>query len=311
MCIDLYTAAMEHCLGELPEAGFRTRATNALRQLIEIADPDYLRLHFKQLTSADIARFERRQPGAGAIAVLVDRLVATFKKPGYDLYTHKHSGFKDYTEGPDASTPIFLRQDAYKALSEPVKFRNPDGTTTDTTHTARFGEIEQRFFAATPTGRALYNRCADAAEAGRKTELADTDHAAFLASYAEHFAPFPKNLRALLKAGLAYGVYTPTAKGLAAKGAIRTTDIHELLEQGYVEVEGIRYEDFLPVSAAGIFASNLNQYGTKATAASRPDFPQSRLEAIIGRPIIDADAEYRDRQEASIAKVREALGLRA
>ncbi|XVJ58979.1 MAG: VOC family protein [Tepidisphaera sp.] len=313
MCIDLYTAAMEHCLGELPEAGFRTRATNALRQLLEVADPDYLRLHFKQLTAADIARFERRQPPPTAIAALVDRLIATFKTPGYDLYTHKHSGFKDYTEGPDASTPIFLRQDAYKALSEPVKFRNPDGTTTDTTHTARFGEIEQRFFAATREGRALYNRCADAAEAGRKTELADTDHAAFLASYAEHFAPFPKNLRELLKAGLAYAVYTatPAAKDLAAKGKLPTSDLHELVRLGLVEVEGIRYEDFLPVSAAGIFASNLNQYGTKATAASRPDFPQSRLEAIIGRPIIDADEEYQTRQEASIAKVREALGLRA
>jgi uncharacterized glyoxalase superfamily metalloenzyme YdcJ len=309
MCIDLYTAAMEHCLGDLPEAGFRSRATHALRELLSVTDPDYLRLHVRQLGAEDVARFERRAPNAEDIDSIVDRLVATFRGQGYDLYSLVHSGFKDYTEGPDAGTPIFLRQDAYKALSEPVRFRNPDGSVVDTKHTARFGEIEQRFFAATPAGRTMYNRCADAAEAGRKPELIDTDHAAYLGAYARHFSVIPKNLRDLLRAGLAFGVYTPTGKGLAAKGRLPTDDIHELLQQGYVDVEGVRYEDFLPVSAAGIFASNLNQYGTKATAANPPVFPQSRLEGIIGRPIIDADDEYRARQEASLQRVREQLGV--
>ena len=36
---------------------------------------------------------------------------------------------------------------------------------------------------------------------------------------------------------------------------------------------GLRYEDFLPISAAGIFASNLGQYGTKSTAAAKPEPP--------------------------------------
>jgi uncharacterized glyoxalase superfamily metalloenzyme YdcJ len=66
----------------------------------------------------------------------------------------KHSGFKDFTEGPPEDTPVLLRQDSYKALTEQVKFRNADGSVVDTVHTARFGEIEQRFYATTAKGRA-------------------------------------------------------------------------------------------------------------------------------------------------------------
>jgi hypothetical protein len=44
------------------------------------------------------------------------------------------------------------------------------------------------------------------------------------------------------------------------------------------------------VSAAGIFASNLSQYGTKSTAAVRPTYCQKDLEDVMGRPIIDATA---------------------
>jgi uncharacterized glyoxalase superfamily metalloenzyme YdcJ len=77
-----------------------------------------------------------------------------------------------------------------------------------------------------------------------------------------------------------------------------------------VRREGLRYEDFLPVSAAGIFASNLSQYGTASTAKHRPTYRQSDLEAILGRPIIDAVVAYEQTQERSIAETFAALGLR-
>ncbi|MBX3376691.1 MAG: VOC family protein [Phycisphaeraceae bacterium] len=311
-CMDLYTGAMEYCLGEIGEGAFRERARRALTQMIEMADADYLRLHFKHLTAAEVARFGRAKPGPAAVDALVDRLVAELAKPPYRLADLDHSGFKDFTEGPDAGTPVFLRQDAYKALSEPVVFRQPDGTTVKASHTARFGEIEQRFFAATPEGRSLYQRCNDAAEAARD-QMPDPskDHAAFQAAQARFYEPIPKTLRALLKAGLVFGEYAPTAKGLAEKGRLPTSDIHELVRLGYVDVEGIRYEDFLPVSAAGIFASNLNQYGTRATAANPPVFTRERMEGVIGRPIIEADEEYRRRREASIVATQRALGIGA
>lgn len=310
-CMDLYTAAMERCLGEITEPAFRDRATRALRQLLAVADRDYLRLHFKHLGARDVAGFTRRQIGSDEVEAAVNRLTETLRAPEFDLNKLDHSGFKDYTEGPDAGTPIFLRQDAYKALSEPVRFRNPDGTVIDAVHTARFGEIEQRFFAATPAGRELYSRCADAAENARGVSLPDPakDHAAYLAAYARFFDPFPKTLHDLLRAGLVFGEYEATPAGLAAKGSLPTRDLLELVRLGLVAVEGIRYEDFLPVSAAGIFASNLSQYGTKATAANPPVFTRQRLEAIIGRPIIDADAEYARRERESIERVSKALGV--
>jgi len=311
-CIDLYSAAMEKCLGEIPEPEFRDRATRAMKQLLEVADRDYMLLHFKHLSASDIARYELRPAPANAVPTAVDKLVKTLNAPEYALHTLDHSGFKDYTEGPDAGTLVFLRQDAYKALNEPVRFREADGSAIDATHTARFGEIEQRFYAATPKGRALYNRCNEAAEDARGKSLPDPakDHAGFQAAYALFFKDFPKSLRELLRAGLVFGEYSATPKGIAAKGNLPTADLHELVRQGYINVEGIRYEDFLPVSAAGIFASNLNQYGTKATNPNRPVFQQERLEDIIGRKIVDADAEYARRERESIERAAAALGIK-
>ena len=50
--LDLYTAAMKHCLGEMDVAAFRQRAEILLRRLDARADRDYLRLHFKHLSDA-------------------------------------------------------------------------------------------------------------------------------------------------------------------------------------------------------------------------------------------------------------------
>ena len=80
---------------------------------------------------------------------------------------------------------------------------------------------------------------------------------------------------------------------------------------GYAQVEGLRYEDFLPVSAAGIFASNLNQYGTKSTAAQRPTYTQAMLEEIMGIKIVDADTQYREMEAGSVRETLAALGIAA
>jgi uncharacterized glyoxalase superfamily metalloenzyme YdcJ len=223
----------------------------------------------------------------------------------------KHAGFKDFTEGPAEDTPVLLRQDSYKALTEPVKFRNADGTTVDAVHTARFGEIEQRFYATTAKGRELYDRCLAEADAAREKNpgLAKKDFGAYEELYAKPFTPFPKTLPELLAQKLVCGRFTATAKGLASKGNISTTDLGELVRLGYVDYEGLRYEDFLPVSAAGIFASNLSQYGTKATAAQRPVHPQADLETILGRKIVDANVTYAGLQAESVLQVYSELGL--
>ena len=310
-CMDLYTAAMKFGMGEMTEATFRRRAATALERLTQRADRDWLRLHFKQVNRAEIAGFPAGKLPPNAVTEATETLTRRLQQDDLALRKLPHAGFKDFTEGPSEDTPVLLRQDAYKALTEPVTFRNADGSVVNAVHTARFGEIEQRFYATTPAGRALYDRCLAEADAAREKNpgLAKTDFAAFEAMYAKPFAPFPKTLPELLQQKLVYARYTATQTGRAARGRIKTTDLAELVRLGYVDYEGLRYEDFLPVSAAGIFASNLNQYGTKATAAQRPVYTQENLEKILGRKIVDAGITYAGLEAETLRQVYEDLGL--
>ena len=62
---------------------------------------------------------------------------------------------KEVVEGPPRRKhPILLRQTSFKALEEPVRFLGAD---TAGTHTARFGEVEQRGIALTRKGRQRYD----------------------------------------------------------------------------------------------------------------------------------------------------------
>lgn len=313
-CMDLYTSAMKMCMGKIDASAFRSHAVRALTRMLTRGDGDFLRLTFRHLTPEMISAFTRARPGAPEIDRLVGALAARLSRPDADMRALPHSGFKDITEGPSEDTPVFLRQDAYRALSEQVTFTNPDGSTVEATHTARFGEIEQRFYACTPEGRALYDRCLAAAEADPMldSDLPTSDPVAYEAAYARHFAPFPKTLRELLAKGLVFGLYSPTQRGLSgrtAHGSIDTVDLVQLLDRGLIKVEGLRYEDFLPVSAAGIFASNLNQYGTVSTATARPKYARQMLEDVIGGPIVDVDALYRGQEAASILNTYARLGI--
>ena len=309
--IDLYTAAMKLCLGEMPEAEFRRRAEKALTRLTTFADRDYMKLHFKHLSREQVEAYPSAKPAADAPAKLAEALTKRLLQSDLQLKTYKHAGFKDFTEGPSWDTPVLLRQDAYKALTEPVTFTNPDGTTIETVHTARFGEIEQRFYATTKKGRDLYDACLTAGDAQRDKNpgVAKTNFDQYESEYMAAYKPFPKTLRELVDQGLIYGRYVATAQGIAAKGTIATTDLQQLIALGFVQVEGLRYEDFLPVSAAGIFASNLSQYGTKTTAAEKPKYTKARLEEVIGRRVIETDEAYAGMEAASKLDTYTTLGL--
>ncbi|HNQ72386.1 MAG TPA: DUF1338 family protein [Verrucomicrobiota bacterium] len=310
-CMDLYTAAMKFCLGELSAATFETRAQTALSRTVARADRDWMRLHFKHMERSAFDGFQAGVVPPDAARQTAAQLLQRLQQADLDLQSLNHSGFKDFTEGPPQDTPVLLRQDAYKALTEPVQFHNPDGSVVDAVHTARFGEIEQRFYATTPQGRALYDECLAMADAAREQnpDGIKTDFAAYEAACARAFAPFPKTLRELVRAGLVYARYQATPQGLAQRGQLHTTDLNELIERGCVDYEGLRYEDFLPVSAAGIFASNLSQYGTRATAPERPVYTQADLEGILDRKIVDANATYAGLQAQSQLQTYADLGL--
>lgn len=327
-CMDLYTAAMKFCLGEMDPATFQCRAAQSLIWLRDTADRDYLKLLFRHLSNDDIAAFKATKVSDDAIQALATKLVQRLKETDLDLSKLKHAGFKDYTEGPDTDTPVLLRQDSYKALTEPVTFHEADGSTVDAVHTARFGEIEQRFYATTPAGRELYDRCLASADMERDKNpgLAKSDFDAYLRMYAEAFAPFPKNLGELLKEKLVFGRYSVTPAGSDNAKTARSTReesggkppalqavlisyIDDLVENGYVQYEGLRYEDFLPFSAAGIFASNLGQYGTKSAATEKPAYTQQTLEEIMDRKIIEPNVIYSGLQAESMLEVYDQLGL--
>jgi uncharacterized glyoxalase superfamily metalloenzyme YdcJ len=159
----------------------------------------------------------------------------------------------------------------------------------------------------------LYDKCLAEADSVKEKDpgLIKRDYSAYQKAYAAAFSPFPKRLNDLLDQQLVYGRFSPTAKGLAAakSGIIQDADLSSLLKQGYVHAEGLRYEDFLPISAAGIFASNLGQYGTKSTAAQKPVYRQEQLEAIMGRKIVDSHQTYKGLEAQSILDSYYRLGL--
>jgi len=312
-CMDLYTSAMKFCMGEFGLETISCRTQKALSGLHDFADRDYLRLHFKHITVHEIESYASRQVSESFIAELSSGFIRRLQQPEFDLSKLNHAGFKDFTEGPSADTPVLLRQDSYKALTEAVKFRETDGSTIDAKHTARFGEIEQRFYATTPKGRALYDACLAAAEKIREgdPEFIKRDHDGYQRAYAKCFAAFPKTLSGLLAEGLVFGRYSATPKGLdaARKGALGTNDPGSLVRLGFARVEGLRYEDFLPFSAAGIFASNLGQYGTRSSASSRPAYTQKTLEQIMGRRIIDPNAAYAEIEAESLRQMKDKLAV--
>ena len=317
LCMDLYTAAMKHCLGEVDAAWFERRAATVLERLAGRADRDFMRLHFRHLDAAQVAAFGAGAVGRNDVAGIVADLAAVLAGPEFALSRMNHSGFKDFTEGPSEDTPVLLRQDAYRALTEPVQFAERDGTIVPGSHTARFGEIEERFYACTAKGRRLYDECLAAAELAREQCASSpkngtvSDIERLEAAYAAPFAAFPKSLSALVAAGLVHARYRATAKGIAAAaaGAITTCDLAGLVREGFADLEGLRYEDFLPVSAAGIFASNLQRGGTRSTAAVKPSYSQRQLEEILGRGIIDATAMYAVFEARSKLETYARLGL--
>ena len=73
--------------------------------------------------------------------------------------------------------------------------------------------------------------------------------------------------------------------------------------------EPIVYEDFLPRSAAGIFASNLTDEGSRDDDLLGTPYDIETLSEVIGRPITDPTLLYEAQQSASLAGAAEQLGL--
>ena len=109
-----------------------------------------------------------------------------------DLYrrmTERGIAMTDAIQGPPRwdGPDVLLRQTSFRALAEPRRFREADGTVTDGTLRVRFGEVEARGVALTRKGLERF----DAA-------MASTDPAAVWGEY------FPNTDDEMASAGLAY-----------------------------------------------------------------------------------------------------------
>ena len=200
---------------------------------------------------------------------------------------------KAVIEGPPRrACPILLRQTSFKALEESVHFPSGDQAAAGT-HTARFGEIEQRGLALTHKGRALYDALLAQARAGDGSAGAD-----YAQRLADAFAAFPDDWDTLRREGLGYFRYRLTEAGRALPADQRQLPAEAMIAQGLASAEPIIYEDFMPVSAAGIFQSNLGGEEQRAYAARAN---RDAFEQALGASVADEFALYASLEADSLA----------
>ncbi|MDO9416655.1 2-oxoadipate dioxygenase/decarboxylase HglS [Pararhizobium sp.] len=203
---------------------------------------------------------------------------------------------KAVIEGPPTrACPILLRQTSFKALEEPVSFADGEGGWKTGTHTARFGEIEQRGIALTPKGRTRYDDLLNASRKAIRPAADGSNAADYEKALQQAFLPFPDSWSGIRQAGLGYFSYSLTEKGRTAQNT--GDDLGALVASGLVRFDPIVYEDFLPVSAAGIFQSNLGDEAGQEFVASPS---QKTFETDLGAAVLNEFEHYAAIEQASI-----------
>ncbi|QII27547.1 VOC family protein [Stenotrophomonas maltophilia] len=205
---------------------------------------------------------------------------------------------KAVIEGPPRrACPILLRQTSFKALEEAVHFPDNEGGDAGT-HTARFGEIEQRGLALTAKGRALYDQLLTQARDAGGAGSTGGDYGQRLQAV---FASFPDDHDTLRQEGLGYYRYQLTDAGRAAPERVADLPAEVLVAAGLATADPIVYEDFLPVSAAGIFQSNLGGGEQRAYTAHAN---REAFEQALGAAVNDEFEIYERIQAESLASLR-------
>jgi uncharacterized glyoxalase superfamily metalloenzyme YdcJ len=197
----------------------------------------------------------------------------------------------DTIQGPPrwGGPEVLLRQTSFRALAEPRRFRTAAAEVVEGSLRVRFGEVEARGVALTPAGRDRYD------------ELIGHDAAAWAET-------LPPTELGLLRSELAYFTFAATGRPVTRAGTLA-----DLVFDGVLAASPIVYEDFLPRSAAGIFASNLTAAGSRDDAVAGTIRDAGWLSHVIGAEVADPATGYAAQQRASIAAlppdVRAALEL--
>lgn len=206
----------------------------------------------------------------------IDLLYARMQERGIEMI--------DEIQGPQRvdGPAVLLRQTSFRALAEPRTFRSVDGTIGPGTLRVRFGEVEARGVALTPLGRNRYD--------------------------ATGVEGLPRTERDLAVDDLAY--YTATVPADRPRdGRTPPVALDGLVDEGWVRLEPVVYEDFLPRSAAGIFRSNLARDDTSDQAQRAAPRDAAWLADALDRPVHDLFDLYAGQRDASWAAVRRTLGV--
>lgn len=219
---------------------------------------------------------------------------------------------KDRVEGPpQRACNVLLRQTSFLAVDEGIVF---DQAAAEKgmrgSHSARFGEIEQRGAALTPKGRKLYDEAIS--EATRSKLLVDGKEPAFKTLFEK---ALPDDWDSLKSAGLIWVEYSLTGKGKEQGKSSSAKTLTDALEDGLLSWQPIQYEDFLPLSAAGIFQSNLHHDSAVKVQGSTQDglsASKQQLREVLGEEgMIDEMKLYEEQQQVSIERCCAALGVSA
>ncbi len=215
---------------------------------------------------------------------------------------------KAVIEGPPTrNIPILLQQTSFKALQEDILFPKSTNEYHPGTHQARFGEIEQRGAALTPKGKNLYESLLSQVREMITPTLDGSNAQQYYDILNDIFKAFPDDLATLRLDELIYCEYHPTQKGLNHKNQLHNLSLDELIKHDYVNYNTIIYEDFLPVSAAGIFTSNL---GDDAIQTIKADANQAAFESDLGTAVIDGFNLYARKEQKSLQDSMTKLGIK-
>lgn len=200
-------------------------------------------------------------------------------------------------DGPD----LLLRQTSFRALAEPRTFKEADGSIGTGDLRVRFGEVEARGIALTLSGRSHYDSMMKTVDENQ----GDRPRAEVAQEVWSEQCP-PTEIELLRRD---YGFFNFTTATVQPEGEL-PRDLMSLVEGGWVIAEPIVYEDFLPRSAAGIFASNLTSEGSVDSSqqgGAPRDLPW--MSHQIGAEVHDPYALYAAESDASFRATMTSLGL--
>jgi len=202
-------------------------------------------------------------------------------------------------DGPD----VLLRQTSFRALSEARTFRGANGTLEQGSLRVRFGEVEARGVALSTHGSARYDQVVAAVD---QAVAEDTDRSPADVAAAVWSSSMPSTYRELERQGLAHFTYRLVDR-LPDGTPPRTRE--QLIDDGWVCIQPIVYEDFLPRSAAGIFSSNLSAETRVDDQQGGAPYDADRMSAALERAVHEPQDAYTVEAAASWVEVARHLGL--